>query len=327
MQAAWEKLHTGCWKDVEPAWRDAYALACLLRALVRLSRLHVSPPAVSKPPCSAAASDSLLRVSQSQSKHLQQTGEQVDTHGRTASTEGQHAELESLAAEPLRGRQQPSSTLHCGKVLREDPSKPVRTGGRPEEHTETQDGNTGSPAGRAIEAAMRELDLGIMMGGHTYQDSLHAAVAIAQKAWIECSAAGSAVPIQQDPVRREDSACEQGKHKQPESDKKRKRPTSENSIGECASSGPTNGTDCNTVPKVGQSSKAAAWAPAELSHERLCKLQQQLPPGAPHTTPCLMASCAGTPVGFPCPQTHTMVYSVGFLSVLEVSWVLNLQDP
>ena len=27
--AAWEKLHTGDWKDAEPAWRDLYALATL----------------------------------------------------------------------------------------------------------------------------------------------------------------------------------------------------------------------------------------------------------------------------------------------------------
>ena len=31
-QTSWEKLHTGPWRAVPPAWRDAYGLACLLEA-------------------------------------------------------------------------------------------------------------------------------------------------------------------------------------------------------------------------------------------------------------------------------------------------------
>ena len=63
--AAWEKLHTGDWKDAEPAWRDLYALATLLR--VRASAIAASSRAssatasatrfssVSKSPSPAAA--------------------------------------------------------------------------------------------------------------------------------------------------------------------------------------------------------------------------------------------------------------------------------
>ena len=291
VQAAWEKLHTGCWKDVEPAWRDAYALACLLRALVRLSKLHVSSPAVSEPRCSAAASDSLLAVSGSQSKHQQETGEQSETNDRFACIEGQHAELQRPAAQSLRGSQQSLSTPQCGGVLREGPGRPGCTAARSEQRMETHEGNTGSPAGHAIKAAMRELDLGIMMGGHTYQDSLHAAVAIAQKACLECSEAGSADASQQHAARHLDSACEHSNHKT-KNDKKRKRSILESALGDGASSRTTNVVCCSTAPAVGQNSRAAAaWAPAELSSERLCELQQHLPPGAPQASPCPTASC------------------------------------
>jgi lysine-specific demethylase 8 len=34
-EMAWEQLHSGPWRGVEPAWRDAYALACL-----HVARLH-----------------------------------------------------------------------------------------------------------------------------------------------------------------------------------------------------------------------------------------------------------------------------------------------
>ncbi|KAM0911604.1 hypothetical protein ACQ4PT_013352 [Festuca glaucescens] len=34
-EMAWEQLHSGPWREVEPAWRDAYALACLHVASIR----------------------------------------------------------------------------------------------------------------------------------------------------------------------------------------------------------------------------------------------------------------------------------------------------
>ncbi len=328
MQAAWEKLHTGCWKDVEPAWRDAYALACLLRALVRLSRLHVSPPAVSEPLCSAAASESLLVVSASQFKHQQQTGEQVETYDRIHSIDEQHAELECPVAQSLRGSQHPTSTLQCRQVPREGAGKPGCTLTISEQHTETHEGDPGSSAGHAVKAAMRELDLGIMMGGHTYQDSLHAAVAIAQKAWSKCSEAGNPDACQQHPMSHPSSACEQSNHKQAERGEKRKRPTHEACPGEGASSRPTDGLNCSAVPEAGQKSKAAAaWAPAELSSERLCELQQLLPPGAPHANPRPIASRSGRLVGLSLlPDAHNDLFPC-LLSVLDVTWVLALQDP
>ena len=43
--AAWEKLHTGDWKDAEPAWRDLYALATLLRVRASATRPPRDPPA------------------------------------------------------------------------------------------------------------------------------------------------------------------------------------------------------------------------------------------------------------------------------------------
>jgi lysine-specific demethylase 8 len=34
-EMAWEQLHSGPWSEVEPAWRDAYALSCLHVASIR----------------------------------------------------------------------------------------------------------------------------------------------------------------------------------------------------------------------------------------------------------------------------------------------------
>lgn len=39
VQAAWEKLHTGTWKDVHMAWRDMYSLGCLLQSVSSLISL------------------------------------------------------------------------------------------------------------------------------------------------------------------------------------------------------------------------------------------------------------------------------------------------
>ena len=44
VQAAWEKLHTGTWKDVHMAWRDLYSLGCLLHSLSAL----ISPEVVNQ---------------------------------------------------------------------------------------------------------------------------------------------------------------------------------------------------------------------------------------------------------------------------------------
>ncbi|KAK9830459.1 hypothetical protein WJX72_011885 [[Myrmecia] bisecta] len=44
-EVCWEKLHTGNWKDVDVAWRDAYSLACLLCAYARVATLDDSAAA------------------------------------------------------------------------------------------------------------------------------------------------------------------------------------------------------------------------------------------------------------------------------------------
>ena len=306
VQAAWEKLHTGCWKDVEPAWRDAYALACLLRALVRLSRLHVTPPAVSRPPWHAAASESPPRMSgrASQIKHWHQKGDQVVVSGIITDTEERPAELQGLTAQSLAtGTQEPTGTLRHGGIPREGSGMQGHALTRSEQHTEVQEGSAMPPAACAIQAAMRELDLGIMMGGHTQQESLQAAIAIAQRAWADQIEAGMRSA---DSTQHLDSGCARLEHGQTERGKKRNRSIREERSGDGSSSTSGKGISCSMMPQIDQVSKAAAaWAPAELSAQKLSKLQKQLPPGAPRSTPCPISVSPGqTSVDFPVPRTH-----------------------
>lgn len=291
VQAAWEKLHTGCWKDVEPAWRDAYALACLLRALVRLSRLRVTPPAVSEPPSSAAASECLSRASgrASQSKPLQQMGERVVISGDIVGMKAKPVELQGLTAQSLTaGTQEPAGTLRYGGMPREGSGGQGFALSSSEQHTGMHGGSPMPPAACAIQAAMRELDLGIMMGGHTHHDSLHAAITIAQRACADQNEAGMRVA---DPTRHLESGCAHLEQKQTERGKKRDRSMREEGSGDGLSSRSGKEIGCSTLLQVDQVSKvAAAWAPGELSAQKLSKFQQQLPPGAPQCTPCPMSA-------------------------------------
>jgi hypothetical protein len=51
----WEKLHLGTWREVAPAWRDAYALACLLAAARALAAPGAAAPDGGPPAAAAAA--------------------------------------------------------------------------------------------------------------------------------------------------------------------------------------------------------------------------------------------------------------------------------
>ncbi|GAB4821348.1 hypothetical protein N2152v2_008394 [Parachlorella kessleri] len=56
-QAAWEKLHSGCWHEVDIVWRDAYSAACLLSAAAAMLWPAASCPssALGSQPCGAPA--------------------------------------------------------------------------------------------------------------------------------------------------------------------------------------------------------------------------------------------------------------------------------
>ena len=288
MQAAWEKLHTGCWKDVEPAWRDAYALACLLRALVRLSWLHVSPPAVSEARCSRAPAQSLPSSSDRapQPEKLKQTGEQVDIIGNAANTEAQPAAIDTPAAQVLTSRQESSSEPPYWATAERRRGNGERADISSDQHAGVHGRASATAADGAVQEAMRELDLGIMMGGHTYQESLHAAMTIAQKALVEGSEAAKAGSSQLTPVRDVKISGEQIEQSQTEHGRKRKRRMHEEGSGDGPGSEAGKEIDCSAAPRVDHASRAiAAWALAEHSKDDLSTLQQQLPPGVPNPIP------------------------------------------
>jgi len=63
-KAAWEKLHTGYWKDVPQEWRDAYGLACLLAAGAALlgDGIRCGRPTEVPPKDSSQAAQSLRQL-------------------------------------------------------------------------------------------------------------------------------------------------------------------------------------------------------------------------------------------------------------------------
>ncbi|BDA45517.1 Lysine-specific demethylase 8 [Coccomyxa sp. Obi] len=85
-EAAWEKLHTGTWKDVHMAWRDLYSLGCLLHCVSSLISLD---------------KDSNVAVGQSGTPHASSQSPQADLGDSECMAEGRHpaGSSECIAAE------------------------------------------------------------------------------------------------------------------------------------------------------------------------------------------------------------------------------------
>ena len=209
-QAAWEKLHTGCWKDVHSAWRNAYALACLLHALVRLfgtctaagGQLLACAPA----PAEQYSRENLEHCHE-QSNEQQQV-EHNFSNGTLRSADippsrlvnglndSSHAcqgaqSREAHSASQLQGLQESRVTDEHARPPDEQQSLETA----PEQLARGQEHSTRTPAGTVIEAAMRELDLGLMMGGLSFREHLHDAMALAQRAWQQQSRAHISLPV------------------------------------------------------------------------------------------------------------------------------------
>ena len=251
VQAAWEKLHTGCWKDVDPAWRNAYSLACLLRALVMLSGTCAALPAESPELCSRATLNS------QQSRGVSRPGPPQEDAQCVVSTSHGSSQPESILAQPAglspgqhqgglsKGRTDclgmPASALpSMAACSPADPPALVHTCSSDKQTLEVQaaeaqpmpnGGSSGVPeVGVTIKAAMVELDMGLMMGGAALARSLHAAMVIAEDAWSQ--SASSFLPG--------DSHCEQShqsrrnerwRQKQLQQGSKRKREEPEGGAG------------------------------------------------------------------------------------------------
>ena len=151
-QAAWEKLHTGSWQHVPPAWRDAYALACLARAACALSAPALAGQALEQP----------RSVGPVRTQGAGLTGAAQPAGAVTTLTEGACA----LAPPPL-----PCEGSHAGS----------QGAGNPDPDP--------SPAAEraALAAALRECDLALLMGGPRLRAAVLDAVAALQQRWAALS--------------------------------------------------------------------------------------------------------------------------------------------
>jgi hypothetical protein len=208
-QAAWEKLHTGCWKDVHSAWRNAYALACLLHALVRLfgtctaagGQLLACAPA----PAEQYSRENLEHCHeqsnrQQQVEHTHNNGvlrganvppsRLVNELNDSKPCQGAHS-TEAHSASQLQGLRE--SRVTDEQARPPDEQQSLETA--PEQLARGQEHSSRSPAGTVIEEAMRELDLGLMMGGLSFREHLHDAMALAQRTWQQQSRAHISLPV------------------------------------------------------------------------------------------------------------------------------------
>ena len=191
---------------MDPAWRNAYSLACLLRALVMLSGACAALPAESPRLRSAPAHDCR------QSRGVSRQGRSRGNAQCVGSTAHKSSQPESIAAQRagLRTVQQqgdlskgrtdclgmpvgvlpsvaacsaadpPASVHPCSS------DKPTLEGQAAEAQPMPNGGSSGVPeVGVTIKAAMRELDMGLMMGGAALARSLHAAMVIAEDVWSQ----------------------------------------------------------------------------------------------------------------------------------------------
>ena len=250
MQAAWEKLHTGCWKDVDPAWRNAYSLACLLRALVMLSGACAALPAESPRLCSGAALSSQRSLSVSSQGAPQEDAECAGLRaGMSSQPEGNSEQPAGSSTAQHQGAPctgcvdcigMPAGALlsaaACGpagppaSVHACSSDKQMLHGLAAKSQLRPDGGSSGGSEAGAIEAAMRELDMGLMMGGAALAGSLHAAMGIAEDAW---SWNASSFPPRISHCRQPEQSSRNGRlhHNQLQQDSKRKREEPEGGTG------------------------------------------------------------------------------------------------
>ena len=152
LQAAWEKLHTGSWQHVSPAWRDAYALACLARAACALSAPALAGLAPAQPRSMGPA--------------------RTQGAALTGAVQPAYAAIVTKGA-PAPPPPSPCAGSHAGSQGARDPDPDPDL----------------SPAEEraALAAALRECDLALLMGGPRLRAAVLDAVAALQQRWAALS--------------------------------------------------------------------------------------------------------------------------------------------
>ena len=192
-QAAWEKLHTGAWQDAAPAWRDAYALACLACATAAL-RARAPRPADPAGPLRAPRPDEAeLPDAAAPAPAAGEAG--PPPQPSTAAPPGGvlHA-TENLAA-ALAAAAQPqgvpgTAPPQPGAAQLGAAPTGMHTGGPPAAAPAEQQQDE---AGRLV-SALRECDLALLMGGPRLRSAVLRAVAALQARWRALGAPGAGPP-------------------------------------------------------------------------------------------------------------------------------------
>ena len=212
---------------------------------------------------------------------MRQKGKDAEVNGNTSTTKVQHALLDSVTVQALECTQQPLSVHQCGGLPVEALSEQECSQPSSDQHPGVHGDESTPTTGKLLQAAMRELDLGIMMGGLTYQESLHAAMAIAQKAWHDSDKASNAGILELG--QNKHIECKQIGHTQTAHSRKRARSVNEGRSSNGPSSSPAvKDSARDAIPTPSQHSMAtAAWASADLGTQDVSKWQQNLPPGEP----------------------------------------------
>ncbi len=192
-QAAWEKLHTGAWQDAAPAWRDAYALACLACAAAVL-RVRAPRPASPAEPLRAPLPDEArLPGAAPPAPAAGEAGppplpSTVAASGAGLRATGIPAAAPAVAAwpqgVPATAPPQPG-TAQLGAA-----PTGMHTGGPPAAAPAEQQQDE---AGRLV-SALRECDLALLMGGPRLRPAVLRAVAALQARWRALGTPGAGPP-------------------------------------------------------------------------------------------------------------------------------------
>ena len=166
-QMAWERLHTGNWKDVTLAWRDAYALACILVALPAAALDYFPCPAA--PAAAGASAVDACSVG---------PAELVASEPPGSAGEGSQAKHMHACPPPEPGAEGDLAALHAYAMQQRAGS---RAGGpdlalAPAALAEWE--GRARAAREGTGAALRDLDLGAMMGGGLFRPWLDRAIEV-----------------------------------------------------------------------------------------------------------------------------------------------------
>ena len=189
LQAAWERLHTGYWKDVPLAWRGAYALACIMASMPAC--LPEAPPAAIPPaepccaqPCNGGTVEAAACAhSSGSSGGARQLASAVVSSASEVAHDallaGADADADSMLAALLAHAEE----LHVGSKAGEVPDMAPLASAWPAWK------GMASTAHARLGKAMKELDLGAMMGGHLFRQWLDRAIDLvmeqqAQLTWL-----------------------------------------------------------------------------------------------------------------------------------------------